>query len=81
MRNVAFAKGNSIQICQAWNDNFEEEFALIREIFDDFRFTSHWILNFLELFFVWSVIYKNSNDYHYQTLKDNVEASSQSISV
>ncbi|MFS8006022.1 putative ribonuclease H superfamily, CCR4-NOT transcription complex subunit/Pop2 [Helianthus anomalus] len=51
------SKGDSIQIREVWNDNLEEEFALIREIVYDFPYFA-WILSFLELFFVRSVISK-----------------------
>ncbi|MFS7957878.1 putative poly(A)-specific ribonuclease [Helianthus anomalus] len=49
------SKGDSIQIREVWNDNLEEEFALIREIVDDFPYFA-WILSFLELFFVRSLV-------------------------
>ncbi|MFS7921445.1 putative poly(A)-specific ribonuclease [Helianthus anomalus] len=32
------SKGDSIQIREVWNDNLEEEFAMIREIIDDFPY-------------------------------------------
>ncbi|KAG4192475.1 hypothetical protein ERO13_A07G161910v2 [Gossypium hirsutum] len=48
-------KSDSIQIREVWNDNLEEEFALIRIVLRP-------VGNF-----------KSSYDYHYQTLKDNVD--------
>ncbi|KAF2321508.1 hypothetical protein GH714_000182 [Hevea brasiliensis] len=65
-------KGDSVQIREVWNDNLEEEFALIREIVDDFPYIA------MDTEFPGIVLrpvgnFKNSNDYHYQTLKDNVD--------
>lgn len=65
-------KGDSILIREVWNDNLEEEFALIREIVDDFPYIA------MDTEFPGIVLrpvgnFKNSNDYHYQTLKDNVD--------
>lgn len=66
------AKSDSIQIREVWNDNLEEEFALIRNIVDDFPYIA------MDTEFPGIVLrpvgnFKNSNDYHYQTLKDNVD--------
>ncbi|KAK6267744.1 hypothetical protein QUC31_011904 [Theobroma cacao] len=72
-------KSDSIQIREVWNDNLEEEFALIREIVDDYPFVA------MDTEFPGIVLrpvgvvlrplgnFKNSYDYHYQTLKDNVD--------
>ncbi|TMW96266.1 probable CCR4-associated factor 1 homolog 7 [Solanum lycopersicum] len=65
-------KTDSIHIREVWFDNLEEEFALMREIVDDFPFVA------MDTEFPGVVIrpvgnFKNSNDYHYQTLKDNVD--------
>ncbi|KAB5573123.1 hypothetical protein DKX38_000317 [Salix brachista] len=65
-------KGDSILIREVWNDNLEEEFARIREIVDDFPYIA------MDTEFPGIVLrpvgnFKNSNDYHYQTLKDNVD--------
>lgn len=65
-------KSDSIHIREVWNDNLEEEFALIREIVDDFPYIA------MDTEFPGIVLrpvgnFKNSNDYHYQTLKDNVD--------
>jgi CCR4-NOT transcription complex subunit 7/8 len=65
-------KGDSILIREVWNDNLEEEFAHIREIVDDFPYIA------MDTEFPGIVLrpvgnFKNSNDYHYQTLKDNVD--------
>ncbi|XP_052174623.1 probable CCR4-associated factor 1 homolog 6 [Diospyros lotus] len=66
------SKSDSIWIREVWNDNLEEEFALIREIVDDFPYIA------MDTEFPGIVLrpvgnFKNSNDYHYQTLKDNVD--------
>ncbi|KAF2313009.1 hypothetical protein GH714_008740 [Hevea brasiliensis] len=65
-------KGDSIQIREVWNDNLEEEFALIREIVDRFNYVA------MDTEFPGVVLrpvgnFKNINDYNYQTLKDNVD--------
>ena len=65
-------KSDSIQIREVWNDNLEEEFSLIREIVDDYPYIA------MDTEFPGIVvrsirIFKSSYDYHYQTLKDNVD--------
>lgn len=65
-------KSDSIQIREVWSDNLEEEFALIREIVDDFPYIA------MDTEFPGIVLrpvgnFKNSNEYHYQTLKENVD--------
>ncbi|PHU24091.1 putative CCR4-associated factor 1 -like protein 7 [Capsicum chinense] len=65
-------KTDSIHIREVWIDNLEEEFALMREIVDDYPFVA------MDTEFPGVVIrpvgnFKNSNDFHYQTLKDNVD--------
>ena len=65
-------KSDSIRIREVWNDNLEEEFALIRAIVDEFPYIA------MDTEFPGIVLrpvgnFKNSNDYHYQTLKDNVD--------
>ncbi|XP_031269941.1 probable CCR4-associated factor 1 homolog 6 [Pistacia vera] len=65
-------KGDSIQIREVWNDTLEQEFDLIRQIVDDFPYVA------MDTEFPGIVLrpvgnFKNSNDYHYQTLKDNVD--------
>ncbi|KAG9456286.1 hypothetical protein H6P81_000794 [Aristolochia fimbriata] len=65
-------KGDSIQIREVWNSNLEEEFALIREIVDDYPYIA------MDTEFPGIVLrpvgnFKNSSDYHYQTLKANVD--------
>ncbi|KAB2077875.1 hypothetical protein E1A91_A06G123300v1 [Gossypium mustelinum] len=65
-------KSDSIQIREVWNDNLEEEFALIREIVDDYPYIA------MDTEFPGIVLrpvgnFKSSYDYHYQTLKDNVD--------
>ncbi|CAH1424732.1 unnamed protein product [Lactuca virosa] len=66
------SKSDSILIREVWNDNLEEEFALIRGLVDDFPYIA------MDTEFPGIVLrpvgnFKNSNDYHYQTLKDNVD--------
>ncbi|CAN1281884.1 Probable CCR4-associated factor 1 homolog 7 [Linum perenne] len=67
------SKGDeSIHIREVWNDNLEEEFALIREIVDQFPYVA------MDTEFPGVVLrpvgtFKNINDYNYQTLKDNVD--------
>lgn len=65
-------KGDSIQIREVWNDNLEEEFALIREIVDQYNYVA------MDTEFPGVVLrpvgnFKNINDFNYQTLKDNVD--------
>ncbi|KAG8379725.1 hypothetical protein BUALT_Bualt07G0119300 [Buddleja alternifolia] len=65
-------KSDSIQIREVWADNLDEEFALIREIVDEYPYIA------MDTEFPGIVLrpvgnFKNSNDYHYQTLKDNVD--------
>lgn len=65
-------KGESIQIREVWNDNLEEEFGLIRGIVDNFPYVA------MDTEFPGIVLrpvgnFKNNNEYHYQTLKDNVD--------
>lgn len=63
---------DSIQIREVWSDNLEEEFAVIREIVDDYPFIA------MDTEFPGIVLrpvgnFKSNYDYHYQTLKDNVD--------
>ncbi|KAL3618389.1 ccr4 associated factor [Castilleja foliolosa] len=65
-------KTDSIQIRDVWADNLDEEFALIREIVDAYPYIA------MDTEFPGVVVrpvgnFKNSSDYHYQTLKDNVD--------
>lgn len=65
-------KNDLIEIREVWNDNLEEEFALIRDVVDEFPYIA------MDTEFPGIVLrpvgnFKNSNDYHYQTLKDNVD--------
>ncbi|KAH7858378.1 hypothetical protein Vadar_023196 [Vaccinium darrowii] len=65
-------RSDSIQIRDVWKDNLEEEFTLIREIVDEFPYIA------MDTEFPGIVlrpvgIFKNNNDYHYQTLKANVD--------
>lgn len=66
------AKNDSIQIREVWKENLEEEFALIRDIVDDYPYIA------MDTEFPGVVLrpvgaFKNINDYNYQTLKDNVD--------
>ncbi|KAK1268260.1 hypothetical protein QJS04_geneDACA013710 [Acorus gramineus] len=65
-------KEDSIEIRDVWFDNLESEFALIRNIVDDYPFVA------MDTEFPGVVLrpvgqFKNSSDYHYQTLKANVD--------
>lgn len=65
-------KSDSVHIREVWNGNLEEEFELIREIVDDYPYIA------MDTEFPGIVIrpvgnFKNNYDYHYQTLKDNVD--------
>ncbi|CAI9766162.1 unnamed protein product [Fraxinus pennsylvanica] len=65
-------KSESIQIREVWADNLDQEFALIRNIVDDYPYIA------MDTEFPGIVIrpvgnFKNSSDYHYQTLKANVD--------
>nr|XP_043637629.1 probable CCR4-associated factor 1 homolog 7 [Erigeron canadensis] len=66
------SKGDSIQIRDVWDHNLEQEFALIRNLVDEFPYIA------MDTEFPGIVLrpvgnFKNSNEYHYQTLKDNVD--------
>ncbi|KAK1408377.1 hypothetical protein QVD17_40102 [Tagetes erecta] len=63
---------DSVTIREVWNDNLVEEFALIREIVDDYPYIA------MDTEFPGVVLrplaqFKNINDYNYVTLKDNVD--------
>ncbi|KAL6137835.1 hypothetical protein ACLB2K_063124 [Fragaria x ananassa] len=65
-------KNDSIQIREVWNDNVEEEFELIRKIVDDYPYVA------MDTEFPGIVCrpvgnLRNSYDYHYQTLRNNVD--------
>ncbi|KAI4326253.1 hypothetical protein MLD38_031584 [Melastoma candidum] len=64
-------KSVGILIRDVWNDNLVEEFALIREIVDDYPYIA------MDTEFPGVVLrpvgnFKSLNEYHYQTLKENV---------
>ncbi|KAG2327718.1 hypothetical protein Bca52824_010446 [Brassica carinata] len=66
-----FLKDDSIQIREVWNDNLESEMALIREIVDDFPFVA------MDTEFPGIVCrpvgtFKTNTEYHYETLRTNV---------
>ncbi|KAE8731674.1 putative CCR4-associated factor 1-like protein 10 [Hibiscus syriacus] len=65
-------KSDSVHIREVWNDNLEEEFALIREIVDTYNYVA------MDTEFPGVVLrpvgsFKNINDYNCQSLKDNVD--------
>ncbi|XP_031481827.1 probable CCR4-associated factor 1 homolog 7 [Nymphaea colorata] len=65
-------KGDSIHIREVWADNLEEEFMLIREIVDDYPYVA------MDTEFPGIVArplgnFKTSTDFHYRTLKTNVD--------
>lgn len=67
-----FHRSNSIQIREVWSDNLEEEFTKIQKIVDDFTYVA------MDTEFPGIVLrpvgnFRSSYDYHYQTLKDNVD--------
>ncbi|KAK8967793.1 hypothetical protein KSP40_PGU002572 [Platanthera guangdongensis] len=62
----------NVQIRDVWNDNLTQEFALIREIVDDFPFVA------MDTEFPGIVCrpvgsFKSTSDFHYATLKANVD--------
>ncbi|KAK8954845.1 hypothetical protein KSP39_PZI002364 [Platanthera zijinensis] len=62
----------NVQIRDVWNDNLAQEFALIREIVDDFPFVA------MDTEFPGIVCrpvgtFKSTSDFHYATLKANVD--------
>lgn len=70
--SILLPKSDSVEIREVWNDNLEEEFALIREIVDDYPYIA------MDTEFPGVVLrplaqFKNINDYNYHTLKDNVD--------
>ncbi|KAL0297131.1 UNVERIFIED_CONTAM: putative CCR4-associated factor 17 [Sesamum radiatum] len=65
-------KNDQIQIREVWNDNLEQEFALIRDIVDDYPYVA------MDTEFPGVVLrpvgnFNHINQYNYQTLKDNVD--------
>ncbi|KAF6150826.1 hypothetical protein GIB67_020909 [Kingdonia uniflora] len=64
-------KNDSIEIREVWGDNLEDEFDVIREIVDDYPYIA------MDTEFPGVVLrpvgnFKSSSDFHYQTLKENV---------
>ncbi|CAA6670969.1 unnamed protein product [Spirodela intermedia] len=70
----AVAEGDDgVQIRDVWGDNLEDEFAMIRDIVDDFPYVA------MDTEFPGIVMnpagsFKTKADFHYQTLKANVDA-------
>ncbi|KAI3982185.1 hypothetical protein MKX01_019091 [Papaver californicum] len=67
-----YIKNDSIQIRDVWCGNLEEEFNLIREIVDEYPYVA------MDTEFPGIVLrpignFKNSSDFHYHTLKANVD--------
>ncbi|XP_008799630.1 probable CCR4-associated factor 1 homolog 7 [Phoenix dactylifera] len=65
-------KSETVQIREVWNDNLDAEFALIREIVDDFPYVA------MDTEFPGIVArplgnFKTSSDFNYATLKANVD--------
>ncbi|KAF3786650.1 putative CCR4-associated factor 1-like protein 7 [Nymphaea thermarum] len=65
-------KNDSIHIREVWADNLEDEFGLIREIVDDYPYIA------MDTEFPGIVLrpvgnFKTSSEYHYKTLKANVD--------
>lgn len=65
-------KSDTIEIREVWADNLEEEFDLIREIVDDYPYVA------MDTEFPGIVLrpvgnFNSNYDFHYQTLKDNVD--------
>lgn len=58
---------DSIQIREVWNDNLEDEFALIRELVDDYPYIA------MDTEFPGTVIRHLGNESHYYNLKANVD--------
>lgn len=69
---MSIPKGGTLRIREVWADNLEEEFALIREIVDDYPFVA------MDTEFPGVVVrpvgtFRSSAEYHYQTLRVNVD--------
>ncbi|KAM1178074.1 hypothetical protein ACFX2G_017848 [Malus domestica] len=67
-----FPKSDSIHIREVWSDNLEEEFKLIRSVVEEYQYVA------MDTEFPGIVLrpvgtFKDSYDYHYQTLKANVD--------
>ncbi|KAI3730035.1 hypothetical protein L6452_18711 [Arctium lappa] len=70
--SIVLPKRDSVHIREVWNHNLDQEFALIREIVDDYPYVA------MDIEFPGVVLrpliqFKNINDYNYLTLKDNVD--------
>ncbi|EYU32376.1 hypothetical protein ABFS82_05G143700 [Erythranthe guttata] len=65
-------KNDSVTIREVWNDNLEQEFALIRDIVDNYPYVA------MDTEFPGVVLrplgsFNHIHEYNYQTLKDNVD--------
>lgn len=65
-------KPESIEIREVWSSNLESEFALIRDIIDEYPYIA------MDTEFPGVILrpigsFKTTSDYHYQTLKSNVD--------
>lgn len=72
IQEMSLLPNDSVHIREVWNDNLVEEFALIRQIVDDFPYIA------MDTEFPGIVLrpvgnFKTNTDYHYKTLKDNVD--------
>eukprot|EP00475_Leptophrys_vorax_P037374 TRINITY_DN642_c0_g1_i1.p1 TRINITY_DN642_c0_g1~~TRINITY_DN642_c0_g1_i1.p1 ORF type:complete len:271 (+),score=19.86 TRINITY_DN642_c0_g1_i1:144-956(+) len=69
---MSVPKGGTLRIREVWADNLEEEFELIREIVDDYPYVA------MDTEFPGVVVrpvgtFRSSAEYHYQTLRVNVD--------
>lgn len=70
--SVELRKNEPVEIREVWNDNLEQEFALIRDIVDNYPYVA------MDTEFPGVVLrplanFNHIHDYNYQTLKDNVD--------
>lgn len=70
--SVELPKNEPVEIREVWNDNLEQEFALIRDIVDNYPYVA------MDTEFPGVVLrplanFNHIHDYNYQTLKDNVD--------
>jgi CCR4-NOT transcription complex subunit 7/8 len=66
------SKEDMIQIQEVWAENLESKSALIWDIINDFPYVA--MDTEFPRIILWPVgNFKSSHEYHYQTLKDNVD--------